>query len=208
MVIEDLKNLLEEFEKVQNTSLEIAKKVILGNISPRDMWWRVEPSLIQLRNLSDNIKDMLLTLNPEKHLTVEKAHKRISESLQSFKEYLQQEGKDRKYDPNLAFDCLKNLLKTGTEFSVLAEEILNNPSKGIAEAIRLKELSVAKTYISTVSAPKAFVARIKLVLDQTEKIESSIESLKSELDDIKANLDRIRDELTKIRKANSEEAST
>ena len=200
MICDELTRRIEAFEKLsQKITLEIVENTVLQKVSPLEIWRRAELSINELRDLSRSIKDDMLLLKPEKHLTIKKVYQSLNEPLEEFRKILLQETGDAADVSRKAFEKLRGAIINGTEFIVLAKEVAANPSKNIVEIMRLREIAEAKEYISTVSAPETFLARIKVLIDQTEFLESSIKSLESKLESIHAQIEKIKGELKKIR---------
>jgi len=196
---DELNNQIESFEKLaQKVTLEIIDNTVFQKASLSEVRGKAEASINELKDLAYRMKENMLTLKPEKHLTIEKVYRSVVEPLDDFGETISKETGEASI-PREALEKLRRAVINGSELILLAKNIVADPSRSLTEIMRLKEIAEAKEYISMVSAPEALLTRIRSVLEEVEDLESAIGILQSRLEGIRIKVDRIKDSLKKIR---------
>ena len=196
---DELNNQIESFEKLaQKVTLEIIDNTVFQKASLSQVRGKAEASINELKDLAYRMKENMLTLKPEKHLTIEKVYRSVVEPLDDFGETISKETGEASI-PREALEKLRRAVINGSELILLAKNIVADPSRSLTEIMRLKEIAEAKEYISMVSAPEALLTRIRSVLEEVEDLESAISILQSKLEGIRIKVDRIKDALKKIR---------
>ena len=196
---DELNNQIESFEKLaQKVTLEIIDNTVFQKASLSEVRGKAEASINELKDLAYRMKENMLTLKPEKHLTIEKVYRSVVEPLDDFGETISKETGEASI-PREALEKLRRAVINGSELILLAKNIVADPSRSLTEIMRLKEIAEAKEYISMVSAPEALLTRIRSVLEEVEDLESAISILQSRLEGIRIKVDRIKDSLKKIR---------
>ncbi|RJS80951.1 hypothetical protein DRO47_03480 [Candidatus Bathyarchaeota archaeon] len=196
---DELNNQIESFEKLaQKVTLEIIDNTVFQKASLSEVRGKAEASINELKDLAYRMKENMLTLKPEKHLTIEKVYRSVVEPLDDFGETISKETGEASI-PREALEKLRRAVINGSELILLAKNIVADPSRSLTEIMRLKEIAEAKEYISMVSAPEALLTRIRSVLEEVEDLESAISILQSRLEGIRIKVDRIKDALKKIR---------
>ncbi|MCD6504488.1 hypothetical protein J7K52_03840 [Candidatus Bathyarchaeota archaeon] len=196
---DELNNQIESFEKLaQKVTLEIIDNTVFQKASVSEVRGKAEASINELKDLAYRMKENMLTLKPEKHLTIEKVYRSVVEPLDDFGETISKETGEASI-PREALEKLRRAVINGSELILLAKNIVADPSRSLTEIMRLKEIAEAKEYISMVSAPEALLTRIRSVLEEVEDLESAISILQSRLEGIRIKVDRIKDSLKKIR---------
>ncbi|HDN63202.1 MAG TPA: hypothetical protein ENF56_04485 [Candidatus Bathyarchaeota archaeon] len=196
---DELNNQIESFEKLaQKVTLEIIDNTVFQKASLSQVRGKAEASINELKDLAYRMKENMLTLKPEKHLTIEKVYRSVVEPLDDFGETISKETGEASI-PREALEKLRRAVINGSELILLAKNIVADPSRSLTEIMRLKEIAEAKEYISMVSAPEALLTRIRSVLEEVEDLESAISILQSRLEGIRIKVDRIKDALKKIR---------
>lgn len=196
---DELNNQIESFEKLaQKVTLEIIDNTVFQKASLSEVRGKAEASINELKDLAYRMKENMLTLKPEKHLTIEKVYRSVVEPLDDFGETISKETGEASI-PREALEKLRRAVINGSELILLAKNIVADPSRSLTEIMRLKEIAEAKEYISMVSAPEALLTRIRSVLEEVEDLESAIGILQSRLEGIRIKVDRIKDALKKIR---------
>ncbi|RLI23155.1 hypothetical protein DRO58_09465 [Candidatus Bathyarchaeota archaeon] len=200
MIHDELNSQIESFEKLaQRITLEIIENAVLQKASLSEVKSRAKASVNELKDLAYRMKENMLILKPEKHLTIVRVYRSVVEPLDEFRETISKKMGEASSISREALEKLRRAVINGSELILLAKNIVAEPSRSLVEIMRLKEIAEAKEYISTVSAPEALLTRIRSVLDEVENLESSISNLQSKLEGIRIKVDRIKDKLKKIR---------
>jgi len=197
---EELNSQIESFEKLtQKITLEIIENTVFQNASLTEVRDKAEASINELKDLAYRMKENMLTLKPERHLTINRVYSSVAVPLEEFREKVSKEMGEGSNIPREALEKLRHAVINGSELILLAKNIVADPSKSLTEVIRLKEIAEAKEYISTVSAPEAILTKIKSVLEEVENLESSISSIQSRLEGLRIKVEKIKEGLKKIR---------
>lgn len=196
---DELNGQIELFEKLaQKVTLEIIDNTVFQKASIPEARSRAEASINKLKDLAYRMKENMLTLKPEKHLTIERVYRSVVEPLEDFGEMISKKTGEASI-PREALEKLRRAVINGSELILLAKNIVADPSRILTEIMRLKEIAEAKEYISMISAPETLLTRIRSVLEEVEDLESAISILQSRLEGIRIKVDRIKDALKKIR---------
>ncbi|RLG98922.1 hypothetical protein DRO28_01855, partial [Candidatus Bathyarchaeota archaeon] len=89
---DELNNQIESFEKLaQKVTLEIIDNTVFQKASLSEVRGKAEASINELKDLAYRMKENMLTLKPEKHLTIEKVYRSVVEPLNDFGETISKE---------------------------------------------------------------------------------------------------------------------
>jgi len=145
---DELNNQIESFEKLaQKVTLEIIDNTVFQKASLSEVRGKAEASINELKDLAYRMKENMLTLKPEKHLTIEKVYRSVVEPLDDFGETISKETGEASI-PREALEKLRRAVINGSELILLAKNIVADPSRSLTEIMRLKEIAEAKEYIS------------------------------------------------------------
>jgi hypothetical protein len=167
-------------------------------------WEKIEPSILLLKELAENVKEVTLIMKPEKTAVIEQLFEATTQPLNTFKEILFQESEDPLINSRLALVDLRKAMTGGSEFLDLAKEIRDKPSPLIQDILLLKEVYATKEYLATVQAPETFQVRLNRLIEHMKALSTSLTSLESALDSVKECLGNFREESFKIRSTPTE----
>jgi len=203
MTIEnDYDRYIGEFEELlQKIATEITSSVLLERILPRDLWNKAEPSVMSLRGLAEKLTEIMYLLKPEKTPTIEKRFRELIQPLNAFKDLLFEKAEHPLTNSKLALEKLREAMEKGSDFLTLAKNIRNEPSKGIMEILKLKEVYGAKEYISTVPVPETIHLRFVGLKNELENLTFDLERA---LGEVRTHLSKIQEEIAKFRPSPSE----
>ncbi|MCD6528933.1 hypothetical protein J7L06_01400 [Candidatus Bathyarchaeota archaeon] len=197
---EELNRQIESFEKLaQKITLEMIENTVFQDASIPEVRERAGNSINELKDLAYRMKESMLTLKPERHLTINRVYSSVVKPLEEFRETVFKEMGEGSNIPREALEKLRRAVINGSELILLAKNIVADPSRSLTEVMRLKEIAEAKEYISTVSAPETLLTRIRSVLEEVENLDHSISSLQSRLEGLRIKVERIKEGLKKIR---------
>jgi len=198
MTVESFARDMDEFE---NALHRIANDLTTGAISeglaPEEVWTRSESSVGSLRNLANQIMNVMLVLKPEKAPAIEKTYEAVANPLDAYKEVLFRSSQDPASSTRLAIGHLKKSISAGSEFLRLAKDIEKHPSEVIADILRLKEVHDAKDYISAVHVPEAVHARFLVLKKHLENLRSQMSNLEKNLEKIRTQIGIVEEEIKK-----------
>ena len=205
MLYQDYSRPIDESEKVlQKIAQDISSGIISEILSPMNLWEKIEPSILLLKELTENVKEVTLIMKPEKTAVIEQLFEATTHPLNTFKETLFRESEDPLINSRLALVELRKAMTGGSEFLDLAKEIRDKPSPLIQDILLLKEVYATKEYLATVQAPETFQVRLNRLIEHMKALSTSLTSLESALDSVKECLGNFREESFKIRSTPTE----
>lgn len=205
MLYQDYSRPIDESEKVlQKIAQDISSGIISEILPPMNLWEKIEPSILLLKELAENVKEVTLIMKPEKTAVIEQLFEDTTQPLNTFKETLFRESEDPLINSRLALVELRKAMTGGSEFLDLAKEIRDKPSPLIQDILLLKEVYATKEYLATVQAPETFQVRLNRLIEHMKALSTSLTSLESALDSVKECLGNFREESFKIRSTPTE----
>ena len=202
-VIREYEEKIGQFEVLlQRITSDLTSNVALEKMAPSDVWRRSERDITSLRDLTKQLRDLMLLLKPEVTPTIKRQVDALLECLRVFKETLKKHG--LKGDSKAALEELRRASVEGANLLNLAKKIQDNPSKSLSTILRLKEVYDAKEYLSAVSIPEASFIRFENLKRAIRNLNLSILNVEQTLKDLKNGLDAVSDELSKFQPASNE----
>ena len=180
---------------IQKISSEILANIVSERLSPIELWALSEADVNAIADLAEEISNTLLFLKPEKAPSIKRRLRAFIQPLNSFKETLQ--GPESSIEASRkALEHLRRSVTESQEFINMAKEIAKNPSEGIFEILKLREVYEAKEYISKVSVPEAIYMKI-------EHLKKSMEALKFRISNLEEALKDLLEQMEKFQEATS-----
>lgn len=190
--------------------LEDLLRSISSNILANVLYERAPPSKLLedsgdyvnlLKKNAEEIRDIMLLLKPEREPSIRRA---LREFIQPINSYIETLNKPSEQAQNIAKQSLEHLRRAiaqSQEFINLARDIAKNPSGGIAEILRLKEVSEAKEYLSKVSVPETVHARLEHLKKSLENLRHCISGLERAAQDLLNCVCRLEEEISRFQQA-------
>jgi len=200
MSIEDFDLNISRFgELLQRITANMASGVILERVPPLDLWNMFEADLMVLRDLAGRLKETMLFLNPERVPTIERRFRALMQPINGFKDILFQKSEEPLANSRLALEQLRKALIEGSDFLDLTKEMRNNPSKGISEVLKLREIYKAKEYVSSVSIPETVYARFAGLRRNLESLKLRVSDLERAIGELSKSIENVQEEIAKFR---------
>ena len=200
MIHQEYNQQIDEFERVlQKVAIDISSDNISESLSPKDLWSKAETSVTIIKELAYNFKESMLIMKPEKNPVIKQLFKATIQPLNAFKEVLFRKTENPLANSKLALEQLRKSMEGGNSFLDLAKEIRDNPSLGIQEILKLREVYETKEYLGTVQAPGAFQVRLNNLIDYVEVLSASLSNLERALDAVKECIRNFRENSLKFR---------
>jgi len=200
MIHQEYNQQIDEFERVlQKVAIDISSDNISESLSPKDLWSKAETSVTIIKELAYNFKESMLIMKPEKNPVIKQLFKATIQPLTAFKEVLFRKTENPLANSKLALEQLRKSMEGGNSFLDLAKEIRDNPSPGIQEILKLREVYETKEYLGTVQAPGAFQVRLNNLIDYVEVLSASLSNLERALDAVKECIRNFRENSLKFR---------
>lgn len=185
-------------------SLQSISKNILANVSyesapPSKLLADSEGYLSSLKGTADEVKNILLVIKPERAPSINKAFKELMQPINAFIRALKEAGETQVASKQL-LEHLRSVVKSGQGFVELAREIANNPSKGIMEVLRLREISETKNYISRIHLPEVVQMRLEYLKRSLESFKMHVSRLEESARDLLKYIDWIEEEISRLQR--------
>jgi prefoldin subunit 5 len=194
LMIKELESKMVHLEDlIQKISSEILANVAYEKLPPIELWARSEDLVNAVRNLSEEIRDKMMLLRPERAPSIRRKFRAFLQPLNSFKETLQKPA-DPSEASKQALEHLRRAVTESQEFIEMVREILEKPSEGIIELLKLKEVYEAKEYISKVSVPETVYVKLEHLKRSMETLRLRISSLEQAIKDLLKQMDRFQEE--------------
>jgi len=177
----------------------MASGVILERVPPSDLWNMFEADLTVLRDLAGHLKETMLFLNPEKVPTIEKCFRALTQPINAFKDILFQKSEEPLANSRLALEQLRKALVEGSDFLDFTKEMRKNPSVGISEILRLREIYKAKEYVSSVSIPETVYARFAGLRRNLESLKLRVSDLEQAIGELGKSIENVQEEIARFR---------
>lgn len=183
---EDFNHVAREFEdSLQQLATNIATGILFERLQPMDLWKLAEADVTRLKNLSENCRDLLLVLKPEKVAVVEQRFGVFSQGLSNFREILFQNSSEPLANSRLAFEQLRAAVANGSEFLLLIKEIRDNPSPVIGEVLRLREILESGGRVVTIEVPESVQPMLERLTRDIENLHSALVVLERAVSEVK-----------------------
>lgn len=204
-MIQEYEEKIGQFEVLlQRITTDLTSNVVLEKMTPTDVWRRSERDITSLRDLTRQLRDLMLLLKPEVAPTIRRQVDALLEHLKAFEETLEKQGSEG--DSKAALEELRKASIEGANLLELAKKIRENPSKSLSTILRLKEVYDAKEYLSAVSIPEASFIRFENLKRAIKNLNLSILNIEQALKDLKNSLDAVSDELSKFQPISEEKS--
>jgi hypothetical protein len=194
LMIKDLESNIAHLEDlIQKVSSEILANVAYEKLPPAELWARSENLIGAIRNLTEEMKDKMLLLKPERAPSIRRKFRAILQPLNGFRETLQKPA-DPSGASKQALEHLRRVVTESQEFIEMARDILEKPSEGILELLKLREIYEAKEYISRVSVPETVYVKLEHLKRSMETLRLRISSLEQAIKDLLKQMDKFQEE--------------
>ena len=204
-MIGDFDRRISEFEKLlQKMATEITSGVIFERLLPMDLWRKAEESVTTLRSLTERLTESMLVLKPEMTPTIERRFRAVLQPLDEFKEILFRKSDNPMENSRLALEQLRKAVMGASDLLQLAKGIRGDPSRGIMEVIRLKEVSKTKEYLASIPVPEVIHLRFINLRKQLENLRFHMSNLERALGETRMHIAMVQDELAKFRPSQPE----
>ncbi|MEM1581641.1 MAG: hypothetical protein QXK89_03905 [Candidatus Bathyarchaeia archaeon] len=202
MVVKDLESKIIYLEDLlQKISTGILANVLFERAPPAELWAKSEADINAIRKVSEEIRDAMLLLKPERGPSIKKVFRDFIQPINSFVETLKKPLDPSKSSSKQALDFLRGAVTESQEFINMAKDIAKNPSWGISEILKLKEVYEAKNYISKVSVPEAIYARLEYFKKVMEILKFRISGLEQASQELLKQMDRLQEEISKFQQS-------
>jgi len=209
MVFEDFASSISQFEELlQKITANMTAGVVFEKLPPVELWKRSEVDVTNIQSLAGHLRELMLTLKPEKAPTIRKRTHALLQPLSNFRETLFRRSDDPLAASKLALEELRKAVVEGSNLLDLAKEIDKKPSESISAVLRLKEVYDAKEYLSAIPVPEATYARFTGLRKNVENLKLSVANLERALAEVRKNLDGVLEETSKYRPSRIEEPGT
>lgn len=190
---------IKEFEALlQRLAGEIASGTIYEKLTPQELLNKTEAYITRLNNLTGKSEELMLTLKPEKAPTIKSTCKRLTQTLNNFKEILLQNTADPLANSRLAFEQLRKALTDGSDMLFLMREIRDNPSPLIDAILNFKRASEAKAAVISIQAKEDMEPLVKYVLSRIDSFRSVLIDLEGKVGEMKQIMRELQEESLKI----------
>jgi hypothetical protein len=191
---------ISEFEGVLNgIKLDIDKGIFSENDSPFDIKKRTETVFNVIKDSAEEIRDYMLLFKPEKALTIKKKEFAIKEALEKLMSVLSNKNNNVMLYQENYIEELKKAILEGFSLVGLAKEIRDNPSEIISSIVKLKEVYIAKEYLSSISPKQDIYVKGAKSKKHTEDLIVSINNLERDLGEVQKNLNNVIKEMSKLK---------
>jgi len=199
MMLTELDREIMDFADVlHEIATNITGKALYERLPPAQLWKKAEVPVTRLLKLTESLRDKMLTLKPEKKHSIEQRCNAITNPLESFKEIILRNAEPQE-STKLALEQLRSVVLSGSDLLSLAKEIRNAISPAINEILKLREIYVAKDYISSVQVPDALKVRLTNLIEQVNALETAVMGLENALKRVKGRVVKLQKEAMRLR---------
>ncbi|MEM1716304.1 MAG: hypothetical protein QXN24_01625 [Candidatus Bathyarchaeia archaeon] len=200
LLVKDLESKISHLEELlQSISREILANVFYESAPPSKLLADSESYLNTLKNIAEEIKDILLILSPERTPSIKREFRGFMHPVNVFIKALKEtEGTGVSSKDTL--EHLKTAIRQGQGFLELAKDVAKNPSKSISEVLRLKEMSETKDYISRIYVPEAVYLRLEYFRRSLESFKAHVSSLERSARELLKYISKIEEEISKLQR--------
>ena len=197
MFIEDFGMKISRSEELlQKISINYLADTMSERLPPKEFWSRSETDIRILKKQTEELRDTMLMLNPEKAVTIKKQSLKILHLLESCEEALLQDK--ILADVVLAVQHLRRAVVESTVFLELANGIKKKPSESIEAVLRLEEVQEAKKYLSNVTVSQTVFARFENLKRSMDSLRDRSISLEKELEEVRKQMNIVQEEISKF----------
>jgi hypothetical protein len=199
-LIENYEQKIDLFERLlQKITANITSGVFFEKKPPHDLWTISEEEITSLQTLTNKLKEFMLTLKPERTPTIEARTQALLQPLSNYKDILFRKTDQPLNNSRLALEELRRGIMGGSALLDLSKEIRNNPSEGIIEILKLKEIHDTKEYLSAIPVPKATYVRFKGLRKDIENLRHSVSNLERSIGELRKNLNIVVEDMSDFR---------
>ncbi len=194
LMIKDLESKIVHLEDlIQKISSEILANVTYEKLPPAELWTKSEGLVSAVGNLAEEIRDRMLLLRPERAPSIRRKFRSFLQPLNNFKGTLQKPSDPYRASKE-ALEHLRMAVTESQEFIEMAKDILEKPSDGVLELLKLREVYEAKEYISRVSVPETVYVKLEHLKRSMETLRFRISILDQAIKDLLKQMDRFQEE--------------
>ena len=206
VLIDDFNQSVSQLEELlQKITSDMTTGIVFERLQPSELWGRSETDVTSLRSLTEQLREFMLMLKPEKVPTIKKRTEALLQPLKNFREALYRGSEDPLSDSRLALEELRKAVVEGSNYLDLAKEVRRNPSESITEVLRLKDVYDAKEYLSAIPVPEATYVIFEGLEQNIKKLKLSVSRLEQSLGQLREDLDLVVEETAKFRLLSTDE---
>lgn len=203
LLVKDLESKISHLENLlESISRNILANVFYEEASPSKLLSDSEDYINNVKRTTEEIKDLILILKPERAPSIKRTFREFIQPINSFVNALK-EAEQTQSTPKISLEYLRKALAQSQEFINLAKEVAKDPSKSIAEILRLKEISDAKNYISRVYVPEAVHMRLEYFKRNMESFKTHVLNLEQSAKELLKHISRLEEEISKFQRQKS-----
>jgi len=192
-VLNEINQKIQVFEEtLQKLASQIATGILSERIPPAKLLETTEKDVDELLDSAEQIKQTLLMLKPEKAPSIESYSQKVTQTLRTFRDILQQKSADPLANSRLALDQLRNALTDGSDFLVLTREVLSKPSPLIDTILKMRLTCESKGQVLTIKVPEETKPFFEQFYKQIQAMNSSLKVMEKALTDLKRCLNTLQ----------------
>jgi len=199
MLTELDRDIMDFADVLHEIAMNITGKALYERLPPERLWEKAEAPVTRLIKLTESLRDKMLTLKPERKYTIEQKCSIVANPLASFQEIIQRKTADPQETTKVALEQLRAAILSGSDLVNLAKEVRNDISPAINEILKLREILVAKDYISSVQIPDSLKIRLTNLIEQTNSLETAVIGLENAVKRVKGRLALLQKEAMRLR---------
>jgi len=199
MLTELDRDIMDFADVLHEIATNITGKALYERLPPERLWEKAEAPVTRLIKLTESLREKMLTLKPERKHTIEQKCNIVANPLASFQEIIQRKTADPQETTKVALEQLRAAILSGSDLVNLAKEVRNDISPAINEILKLREVLVAKDYISSVQIPDSLKIRLTNLIEQVNSLETAVIGLENAVKRVKGRLALLQKEAMRLR---------
>lgn len=201
-MVKDLESKISYLEYLlQNISSSILANVFYEKAPPSRLLADSESYVDLVKKTADEMKDLMLLLKPERAPSIKRAIREFIQPINSYIETLKNPPEQTPKITKQSLEYLRSAMAQSQELINLARDIARNPSSGIVEILRLKEISETKEYLSRVSVPEVIYVRLEHLKKSLSDLKASISSFERSAQELLKCVSRLEEEISRFQQA-------
>jgi len=199
-MVKDLESKISYLESLlESVSRNILANVLYEEAPPSKLLADSENYVKSMKETSEEIKNIMLILKPERASSIKKAFSGFIQPIDSFVESLKVSAQAQS-SPKSSIEYLRKAVAQSQDLINLAKEVVRDPSKSISEVLRLKEISDAKDYISRIYLPETVHMRLDYLKKNLESFKMNVLSLEQSARELLKYISRLEEEISKFQR--------
>jgi len=197
-LIKNLESKISYLEDLlERISRNILANVLYEEAPPSKLLADSENYIENIKMTSEEIRDLMFILKPERAPSIRRVFKEFIQPINSFVDSLK-ESEQAQSSLKISFEYLRKALAQSQSFINLAKDVAREPSRSIAEVLRLKEISDAKNYISKVYVPEAIYMRLEYFKRNLESFKTHALNLEQSVRELLKYISKLEEEISKF----------